>query len=347
MINQDRPNLFTYATSELSQDAFICWLAAWADPKWKTTDLALHQTGLNFVVSMIHKVKTGYDPANIKTVEVKRQVEKLDILIEVNKDSPDDKLAILVEDKTHTSNHSDQLNRYYAQVKGSGYTEDQMIPLYFKMGYQSKFDTLGIFKTYLRKDFLMVLRKGSHAKIKNAIYNDFLQHLEGIDAIIQQFSTKELKDWKNEDWIGFFTILYDSRHKLYESLQDDGANWNYIANASGGFYGFWWYFKGLPDQAFVPYLQLEHESLCFKIMVEGESDRRSARDEALRLIQQAASQLNATVGRPERMGNGKFMTVARWQGDYRVFSEGMLDMDATLVNLKKAQNLLDAAFSND
>jgi len=26
------PNLFRFATSELSQDAFICWLASWADP---------------------------------------------------------------------------------------------------------------------------------------------------------------------------------------------------------------------------------------------------------------------------------------------------------------------------
>ena len=26
------PNLFDFATGELSQDAFVCWLAAWADP---------------------------------------------------------------------------------------------------------------------------------------------------------------------------------------------------------------------------------------------------------------------------------------------------------------------------
>nr|WP_260390277.1 hypothetical protein [Ornithobacterium rhinotracheale] len=33
----EKPNLFQYATSELSQDAFLCWLIAWADAreKWK------------------------------------------------------------------------------------------------------------------------------------------------------------------------------------------------------------------------------------------------------------------------------------------------------------------------
>ena len=28
-----KPNLFKYATSELSQDAFICWLLEWAKPQ--------------------------------------------------------------------------------------------------------------------------------------------------------------------------------------------------------------------------------------------------------------------------------------------------------------------------
>lgn len=30
------PNLFEFATSELSQDAFLCWLASWADVRLKT-----------------------------------------------------------------------------------------------------------------------------------------------------------------------------------------------------------------------------------------------------------------------------------------------------------------------
>ncbi len=29
---QTPPNLFSYATSELSQDAFICWSLEWASP---------------------------------------------------------------------------------------------------------------------------------------------------------------------------------------------------------------------------------------------------------------------------------------------------------------------------
>ncbi|QJW89564.1 hypothetical protein HNV11_09310 [Spirosoma taeanense] len=346
MINQDRPNLFSFATSELSQDAFICWLAAWADPKWQHADSVLHQTAQRFIASMIQKVKPDYDLSNLKTVGVRRQVEKLDILIEINKELPD-KLAILVEDKTHTSNHSDQLNRYYGQIREAGYTEDQMIPLYFKTGYQSKFNTLGVFKTYLRSDFLEVLRTGKSRGVDNAIFKDFLQHLETLDAAIREFSTKNPKDWQADDWRGFFMVLYDSRGELYEVSEDDGANWDYVANPSGGFFGFWWYFKNLPDQLYTPYLQLEGDTLCFKIEAKVEAQRNEAREKAYYQLTEAGRQLNAAVERPKRMGNGRYMTVLRWKDDYRVYEDGKLAVDATLNNLKKAQQILDLAFSDN
>ncbi|MFD2933106.1 hypothetical protein [Spirosoma flavum] len=44
MENPTRPNLFTYATSELSQDAFICWLAAWVNSKSPTIILPYKET---------------------------------------------------------------------------------------------------------------------------------------------------------------------------------------------------------------------------------------------------------------------------------------------------------------
>ena len=61
MSDQIRPNLFHYATSELSQDAFICWLAAWADPKFKEVDPRLYEVAQSFVVSMNQKEKPDYE----------------------------------------------------------------------------------------------------------------------------------------------------------------------------------------------------------------------------------------------------------------------------------------------
>ncbi len=163
-----------------------------------------------------------------------------------------------------------------------------------------------------------------------------------MGSAVQQFSDKEIANWGDNDWRGSFMTLF--RH----FKEDSKANWGYVPNASGGFFGFWWHFRELSVKTYMPYLQLEQEKLCFKIMAEDDSDRRDSREEAFEKLRQTAQQLNMEIQRPDRMGNGKFMTVARWEGDYRVFNfnNGMLDMDATRRNLNKAQELLDAAFNN-
>ncbi len=43
-----KPNLFSLATKELSQDAFLAWLLQWADPKCRKCNPML-----NDVVSLI------------------------------------------------------------------------------------------------------------------------------------------------------------------------------------------------------------------------------------------------------------------------------------------------------
>ncbi len=272
MSDQPRPNLFHYATSELSQDAFICWLAAWADPKFNSAEnSALHQAGTDFIRSMLAK-KDGCDVAIIKAVKVSRQVGKLDVLIEINKLDPDapGELAILIEDKTHTFDHSNQLNRYYDEVAKT-YAIDKMIPLYFKTGYQSRFDTLGVFKTYVRKDFLTVLTKGRE-RVNNAIYQDFLAHLENMEENVNQFSTKAPEGWQDNDWRGFFMELYPHK-ELY------GADWGHVNNRSGGFMGFWWGKKFCSEPKYWAYPQLESlyrkpdevsssPALCLKVVVD-------------------------------------------------------------------------------
>ena len=43
------PNLFSFATSELSQDAFFAWLMQWADSSYKELDESLHVVAQNFI----------------------------------------------------------------------------------------------------------------------------------------------------------------------------------------------------------------------------------------------------------------------------------------------------------
>lgn len=335
-----RPNLFNYATSELSQDAFICWLAEWANLKYSEQDEALHQTGREFVLSMIRKVLPDYKADVLRTVKVTKQAEKLDVLIEVNEES-DDKLAILVEDKTHTSNHSDQLSRYYRQVASTGYTTEQMIPLYFKTGYQSRFDIPDTYQTYLRKDFLNVLQAGKEQGVSNAIYNDFLENLTGMDNAIKRFTSRVATEWTSHDWIGFYSELYDRRKEVADFSTSE--NWGYVANPSGGFHGYWWYFKLPAGKAYMPYLQLEQETLCFKIEAKDKAQQSAIWKETHQAIMNAAALTQIKLERPKRMKAGNHMTVARWPS-YLATNRNGFDFENTLINLGKAQAIVDAAF---
>src|SRR4051794_18176618 len=101
-----RPNLFDFATSELSQDAFLCWLLSWARDELCAVDPALHGTGTAFLSSLL--ALHGIDmPAGVKSLEIRRQHKDIDILVLVNDD-----IVLAIEDKIDTSEHSDQLRRY-------------------------------------------------------------------------------------------------------------------------------------------------------------------------------------------------------------------------------------------
>lgn len=49
-MNQQLPNIFKYATKELSQDAFLCWLLSLADKKYATKETqSLHELAVNLI----------------------------------------------------------------------------------------------------------------------------------------------------------------------------------------------------------------------------------------------------------------------------------------------------------
>ncbi len=90
-----------YATSELSQDAFICWLMKFASEEHFNEDVALTNCAKE-LLSMI--ITTG---ENLIVTSVLRQYKKIDVLVKVN-----NKYNIIIEDKTFTGQHGDQINEY-------------------------------------------------------------------------------------------------------------------------------------------------------------------------------------------------------------------------------------------
>ncbi len=318
-----KPNLFTYATSELSQDAFLAWLLAWADPEHADADPELHRLGLSLIDALFHAANVT-PPAHIGSVKVQRQFHSIDIVATI-----DDSHVIAIEDKVHTSEHSGQLDRYRATLEEK-FADRQVAKVYLKVGDQACYlDVTGRgWCTFNRADLLGVL-EGSTGRIGNAIFVDFVDHLRKIETEVQSYrkihpGVIEQRDaWSAAPWRGFFMALR-------EELGD--GNWGYVPNASGGFMGFWWGSK--PVDGGEIYLQLQNGELVVKVTVEESTRRAAVRDYwSARLTQGSPAGL---FTRPARLGHGRWMTVASG-GEYRqVGADGLLDFGRTLDHLRSA-----------
>lgn len=115
-----KPNIFNYATSELSQDAIIAWLLEWAKPKHINTNLKLHKLGKSFLQSLLDKDEKNNLILNENyNFEIKTRYKKIDVFVSIFLE--DKEIAIIIEDKTYSKNHSNQLIRYKELIKSKGY----------------------------------------------------------------------------------------------------------------------------------------------------------------------------------------------------------------------------------
>ena len=156
----EQPNLFDFATSELSQDAFICWLASWADPALKSHHESLHATATAFLARLL-EVSKGPKVAEYRSIQVYRQWNDIDVLLLVNGDT-----AIIIEDKTDTKDHSGQLERYKKAVAVE-FPVDRIAAVYLKTGDQRNYrgvDEAG-YGRFLRRDFLDILERGERGGV--------------------------------------------------------------------------------------------------------------------------------------------------------------------------------------
>ena len=78
------PNLFEYATSELSQDASICWLISWASSEYASSDPALHKCAVSLLKTFFKKHSRKFSK-KIESVEIDKQKNNIDILVTIKK----------------------------------------------------------------------------------------------------------------------------------------------------------------------------------------------------------------------------------------------------------------------
>ena len=137
------PNIFNYATKELSQDAVICWLVACA----KEPPGQLRKCGEEFVKALLrcgdNSIINATDDRSerhadvYETIEIleepKPQYLNIDVYFQARVDGR--VVSFIIEDKIHGKMHGDQLKRYQDAIKHDKSKEDLIKPIYFKTGY--------------------------------------------------------------------------------------------------------------------------------------------------------------------------------------------------------------------
>ena len=328
-----RPNLFHYAVSELSQDAFICWLLAWADADSAAFDAALHKAGLRALNALLHL----HDESLVagERIRIRKQVKGVDIVVEVG-----DAFVLLIEDKANATEHGDQLKRYLVTTSGE-YPGRKVLPVFLKTGDQSSYKAASEagYRLFLREDFLVVLRAGKEQEsVSNAVFLDFLDHLEGRDRAGRAYKHSGPEEWDHYAWAGFYMQLQNAIPELH---------WEYVPNQTGDFMDAWWHFRKW--QGWEVYVQIEQQNLCLKLREDGAKGdtrtRTEMRDRWLAKLQQASQGGHLEIKRLRWLGIGWSMTAGRLEDDEWLITgpDGNVDMEGIIASLREAEVIVDRA----
>ena len=325
-------NLFYYATKELSQDAFICWLCSYALKDADNSDLKLVECARKLVFEFMKRgIGENIRFEDIALKDVEKQVGNIDVLLTAEYHGKTYK--IIVEDKTHTSEHDNQLIRYKDQINDDA----EIIGIYFKTGFQSDLSKVhdAGYKVYNREDILALLRA---CETENAILKSFREYWENFDNLAKCYKELPFNEWPDWQTVNGF---YDEMQK---KLCEDGlwAGYGYVSNPSGGFWGLWYgpNNDSIETDGFkaVLYLQIEikwnystgryDSRICTKL--EDQSEIKN--DSKILELRQAIIEKQNKYGyrKPGRMRWGTVMTVGEYDYDddnmtYSMFTETILE----------------------
>ena len=336
------PNLFDHATKELSQDAVICWLMAWADADATEgpADDGLRRCGRAFVDALFAKWQDWpVELGDRIRAEVRSQENRIDVLARV-----DGRYVLLIEDKTDTGSHDGQLGRYWTSVVNGDtafgdVAYNDVFPIYVKTGNHSLADRRHAeaegYAVFDRSDFLRIV---SAYDGTNPILRDFRSYLERWERETNCFTEWTEEGEKSErGWEGFYRCVEE------RGLADTDARWGALATQVGSYWGIW---IEPPETSKTNSFALWVEKNRISFRLYGAKDGTCSIDGMNREKAHWADAFVQSSGgwftRPSRFvaTKTKPMAVAEWC-DWLAFSDdGQLDMDQTIENLHWAQGIL-------
>lgn len=334
-----KPNLFNFATSELSQDAFICWILDHANPKHTDIDPQLHNVAISIINRFLElanepQLTLPIDPESFKVI---RQFQNIDVLLIVNE------YVFIIEDKTQTNAHSDQLNRYVKKIEEhTKYKNHKIIGIFFKPFDQSNYDRIikDNFYPFLRSDLLTIFNQ--YPNIPNNIYQDFSQYILNIENDVEAYKTKSFDEWKSRQKVGFLKALQDKF-----SAVNIVSNWSYVANPTGGFMNLYW--GGQGDANTRQYLQLEISNqneikLNIRLSTPSKEETSPIRRKCVTFYENAFKNNTFNfiqhIKKVDRLGSGRSVALVQITQKFEIDPTKPLNVDDMFNFLKEATEFL-------
>lgn len=328
-------NLFNYATSELSQDAFLCWLLSYAQNKdYNGDDAKLKKCAQSLIKVFLLGQKGIFEKDLIEKDLIVKKIEKqwkyIDVLVTLESDK-----KIIIEDKTYTTDHDNQLQRYIKDVETQG---KKVYGVYYKTGFCCETIEDDMYKGYYFfnleriKEFFE-----KYDDIDNAIFNNYRDFIIEYYEEKNKYKSTAISEWTPTMIQGFYDNLV-KKINLKGKLTDGHCGYGYVPNKSGGFYGLWL----IPEQnnmiecknnkeqtmKYIPYIQMQFETkkvlkseqqstmkICLKIEVKEGDDYKNLRNEITKgetILEVDLDNETIKFEKPQRWGSGRTMTLYEW-----------------------------------
>lgn len=238
------PNIFDYATSELSQDAMIAWLMACA----KADDAALREVGQSFIRFLLETSCNGVESAVLDSdrklqrydgdgvvseIEVKKQHQDVDVYCRARIDGRP--IIVVIEDKIHATVGGNQLEKY-RQVAQSDPTEAHYIKLiYLKTGMPFDYELLAVAKENYCHVGASHLEDFLNDKPAKTASSDLLDQFRAHVSDLASCQRQAYLDWNMELGQVQYRFAEALRARI-EMANESGEVWQDTNKRGGGYW---------------------------------------------------------------------------------------------------------------
>ena len=298
----------------------------------------MHTLGRCFLERLLAKHGVLLSSNAVIDIHPFKQFSSIDLVARVRVDEAD--YALLIEDKVCAGVYNDlesYLNRISKAPEFSGCT---VLPFLIRTGDEADVGNNQNFQLFLRKDFIALFEDMIRILPNHEVVRYFYEHLRRIDASIESYLKLPINAWHWDSWKGFYSFV-----ARLDSMPFD--EWNYVANASGGFLCLYMS-KPFHLHGYPVYWQIESnkKALCLKVG-EVYEKHSAVRDSIIAIINQYLNYRKAAgipvpaIIPPGRKGCGCYMTLKlipqkEWLGN----SDSILDINRVEANLREAVDFL-------